>query len=267
MKEKEKKRSPLKDRPLRYAGQSLDEKIEEILLNLLYWFLLPGVAIILVIGDWIRFINPQPPERPILITIIAVILLAIGLFKIFRGIKEVNKLKMARDGEKLVAEELQTLLREGATVFHDIIGNKFNIDHVVVSKHGIFLIETKTYSKPVKKDAVISFDENQVYVDGQKVEREPIKQAKALSKWLQDLLTQTTGQKFPIHPVILFPGWYTDQTKRGQDFWILNPKALPKFISNEPVRIKDSDVHLISFHLSRYVRANEMSKSHVPPKN
>lgn len=267
MKEKNKKRSPLKEKPLRYAGQSLDEQIEDRLLDLLYWIFLPIVTLILVAGDWLRFLNPQPPERPILITIIALIFLGIGAFKIIRGLKEINRLKMARDGEKLVAEELQTLLREGATVFHDIIGNKFNIDHVVVSPHGIFLIETKTYSKPLKKDAVISFDEKQIYVDGIAVEREPIKQAKSLSKWLQDLLVQTTGKKFPIHPVILFPGWYTETTKRGQDFWVLNPKALPKFIANEALKIKDTDVHLIAYHLSRYVRANEMSKPYVPPKN
>lgn len=254
MKEKNKKRSPLRDRPLRYAGQSIDEKIEDILLDVLYWFLIPSITIILVIGDWIRFFNPQPPDRPILITIIAVVFICVSIFKVFRGVKEVNRLKMARDGEKLVAEELQTLLRDGTTVFHDIVSDKFNIDHVVVSKHGIYLIETKTYSKPVKKDSVISFDENHVYVNGQIVEREPIKQAKNLSKWLQDLLLQTTGKKFQIHPVILFPGWYTEQTKRGQDFWVLNPKALPKFIANEPARIKESDVHLIAYHLSRYVR-------------
>ncbi|MBI5351919.1 MAG: NERD domain-containing protein [Chloroflexi bacterium] len=258
MKQKNKKRSPLKDRPLRYAGQSLNEQIEDKLLDVLYWFLLPAITIILVVSEWIRFINPQPPQRPIFITIIAIIFLVIGVFKIFRGIKIVNRLKMARDGEKIVAEELQILLREGATVFHDVIGDKFNIDHVIISKHGIFLVETKTYSKPVKKESTITFDETQVYVDGHRVEREPIKQAKSLSKWLADLLLQTTGQKFPVRPVILFPGWYTDKIKKGQDVWILNPKALPTFISNEPITLKDTDVHLVAYHLSRYVRTYEV---------
>ncbi|MBL8102115.1 MAG: NERD domain-containing protein [Anaerolineales bacterium] len=255
---KTKKRSPLKDRPLRYAGQSLNEQIEDRLLDLLYWFFLPAMTIVLVIGEWFRFLNPQPAQKPILVTFVAIVLLGVGIFKIFKGIKEVNRLKMARDGEKIVAEELQTLLKDGATVFHDVIGNKFNIDHVIVSKHGIFLVETKTYSKPIKKDAVISFDENHLYVDGQKIQRGPIKQVKALVKWLQDLLLQTTGQKFPIHPVILFPGWYTEQIKRGQELWILNPKALPKFIANEPIKIKETDVHLIAYHLSRYIRTHEV---------
>jgi hypothetical protein len=257
MKTKPKKRSPLKDRPLRYAGQSLNELIDDKLLDSLYWFLLPGFTIILVVGDWIRFVNPQPLQRPILVTIIAVILLVVGIFKISRRLREINRLKMARDGEKIVAEELQILLKDGAAIIHDVVGDKFNVDHVIISKHGVFLVETKTYSKPIKKDTIITFDENQVYVDGRRVDREPIKQVKSLSKWLQDLLLQTTGQKFPIRPVILFPGWYTDRIKKGQDVWILNPKALPTFISNEPVILKDTDVHLITYHLSRYVRTHE----------
>ena len=129
-----------------------------------------------------------------------------------------------------------------------------------MSPHGIFLVETKTYSKPVKKDAKISFDENHVFIDGREYERNPIDQVRASTKWLQDLLKESTGIQFPIRPVILFPGWWTEPMKRGQNVWILNPKSLPKFISNEPIAIKETDVHLVAFHLSRYIRTFEPKK-------
>jgi hypothetical protein len=35
--------------------------------------------------------------------------------------------------------------------------------------------------------------------------------------------------------------------KRGQEVWILNPKALPTFVSNEPALLKDTDVYLSSW--------------------
>ncbi|MBE7534216.1 MAG: NERD domain-containing protein [Anaerolineales bacterium] len=254
MKSKPEKRSPLKDKPLRYAGQSLDEQIEEKAFDLLYWFLVPVITTILVIGDWVRFINPRPAQQPIVVTVAALILLVIGAFKFFRGKREIGRLKMARDGEKLVAEGLQEMIKQGATVLNDIQGDKFNIDHVVVSKNGIFLIETKTYSKPIKKDAKITFTNEKVFADGKLIDRTPIDQAKALAKWLQELLIQSCGTKFNIRPVVLFPGWFIEPMKRGQEVWILNPKALPTFISNEPATLKDTDVHLIAFHLSRYVR-------------
>ncbi len=257
MKTKTEKRSPLKDKPLRYAGQSLDEQIEDkALTTILNWFIFPGVVITLTVLEWVRYFHPLPAQ-PVLITVVAIIILVISTFKFVEGARGIKTLQMARDGERIVAEGLQELIKQGAAVLNDIQGDKFNIDHAVISPHGIFLIETKTYSKPAKKDPLITFDEENVYVDGRSVDRQPIRQAKALAKWLQELLEKSTGQRFFIQPVILFPGWYTEKMKKGQEVWILNPKALSTFIENEPIRLKDTDVHLITFHLSRYIRTFE----------
>jgi len=253
MKSKPEKKSPLKDKPLRYAGQSLNEQIEYKISEVLYWILVPCTITFFAIRDWFRFFNP-PPAHPIYITIMAVFVLAVGISKIIKEKKEINRLRMARDGERLVAEGLQEMIKQGATVLNDIQGDKFNIDHVIVSKHGIYLIETKTFSKPAEKEAKISFDNEHVFADGFLIDRNPIQQAKALAKWLQELLMQSTGIKFTIRPTVLFPGWFIEPMKRGQEVWILNPKALPTFISNEPILLKDTDVHLVTFHLSRYVR-------------
>lgn len=253
MKTKREKYSPLKDKPLRYAGQYLDEQIEDKRAELLYWFLVSFASIIVAIRDWLRFFDPRP-DQPIFITIFAIAVVAMGINKFFKERKEIAKLKMARDGEKLVAEGLEEMIKQGATVFNDIQGDRFNIDHVVVSKNGIYLIETKTFSKPNKKEAKITFNNEKVFADGLTIDRNPIQQAKSLAKWLQDLLMQSTGIKFPVRPVVIFPGWFVEPMKHGQEVWILNPKALPVFISNEPISLKDTDVHLIAFHLSRYVR-------------
>ncbi len=40
---------------------------------------------------------------------------------------------MARDGEKIVAEGLQEFIKQDAGILNDVRGNKFNIDHVVIS--------------------------------------------------------------------------------------------------------------------------------------
>ncbi len=254
MKSKSEKRSPLKDKPLRYAGQSLQDQIDNRAFDVLYWFLVSVGSLIFAIADWIRYLNPQQPSRPILITIVTIFLIGWAIYKFFIERNEIKRLRMARDGEKLVAEGLQEMIKQGATVLNDIQGDKLNIDHVVVSKHGIYIIETKTFSKPAKKEAKISFDNESVFADGFLIDRNPIQQARALAKWLQELLMQSTGVKFAIRPVVLFPGWFIDPMKRGQEVWILNPKALPTFISNEPVVLKDTDVHLAAFHLSRYIR-------------
>jgi hypothetical protein len=58
--------------------------------------------------------------------------------------KRIKELRLGRDGEKIVAEQLECLRESGAQVFHDVPGDGFNLDHVVISNHGIYAIETKT---------------------------------------------------------------------------------------------------------------------------
>lgn len=255
---KPKKRSPLKDKPLRMPGQSIDEQIGEREIDILTYIFYPATIIALIATKWVDSVIPKPSHSitvPSSISwLIFIAFLVYCAYRVYIARKTIDRLKMARDGERIVAEELQTLIKDGATVIHDVLANDFNVDHVVVSKHGVYLIETKTLSKPVKKEAKITFDAENIYVDGKAIERNPINQVKALSGWLQNLLKESTGIKFKIHQVVLFPGWFIEKMKGGEDIWILNPKALPVFISNEPVSLKDTEVHLIAFHLSRYVR-------------
>jgi len=261
MKSKTKKRSPLKEKPLRYAGQSIDAQIDDLRATALFYFMYPVFLLTYIFLRWIE--QTFPPSKssiaipPYIGTLFFFGVIAYCVIKLIQIFNKLKTLAMARDGEKIVAERLQELIKKDATVLNDIQGDKFNVDHVVISPHGIYLIETKTYSKPTKKDAVIFFDNENVYVDGRVVERKPIRQAKALSKWLQELLEKSTGLKLFVKPVVLFPGWFVEKMKGDEEVWILNDKALPTFIENEPIKFKDTEVHLIAFHLSRYIRTFE----------
>jgi len=172
-------------------------------------------------------------------------------------------MKMARDGEKAVGQYLDTLRKDGALVYHDIPGNGFNVDHVLISPHGVFVIETKTYSKPKTGQARITILKDTIRVNGYEVDRNPLTQVRSLAQWVNDLFLDTTGKKFPIRPVVLFPGWYVDKVKPTDDVWVLNPKALPVFVNNEPIKLKDEEVHLIAYHLSRHIRTFDPAKAIV----
>ena len=64
---------------------------------------------------------------------------------------------MARDGERDVAEYLNDLRKLDCYVLHDLPGKDFNIDHIIVSKQGVFAVETKTFSKSTEKNEIIVF--------------------------------------------------------------------------------------------------------------
>ena len=167
-------------------------------------------------------------------------------------------LKQGRDGEKVVGQYLDLLRDDHSRIFHDLLGDNFNLDHVLISPKGVYVFETKTYSKPIKGQAVIEYNGKELKYNRRIPDDKPLIQVKAASSWLENLLFESTGKKFKIKPVVLFPGWFIETTPEGKDadIWVLNPKALPSFIKNQPDSVSCSDVMLVAFHLSRFIRSN-----------
>ena len=79
-------------------------------------------------------------------------------------------------------------------MFHNLIGDGFNVDHVLIGPGGVFTVETKSYSKPASGPAEISFNGEQVAIGGWQLDRNPVIQARAQAGWLRALLKETTGR-------------------------------------------------------------------------
>ncbi len=250
-------KSPIKSKPLRNPGDSTNDKIYDVLLDeVLKYFIIALLLFLIAMMEWWHWYFNSPPS-PILSTIFALGAIAFSIYKFYKGLAKVKNLKLGRDGEKAVGQYLERLRSNGALLLHDFPGDGFNIDHVVVHASGIYAIETKTFSKPDKGEPRIVFDGESVTIFGKKPDRNPVTQARASSNWLREKLAESTGKKYVVRPVVLFPGWYIEPTAeaRNTDVWVLNPKALPSFIENSRHQIDEADVHLISSHLSRYARS------------
>jgi hypothetical protein len=83
-------------------------------------------------------------------------------------------------------------------VFHDIVGDGFNIDHVICAPSGIYTIECKTISKPVIGEAINKYDGKSIFIDGVKFDRDPLVQAKAQAEWLNSILSESAGKMLPM---------------------------------------------------------------------
>lgn len=250
-------RSPLKSKPRRNPGQSLDEEMARIVEEEGLSWAAALMAIVVLAGmEWLQWYL-DAPRRPLVFTGVAVGFAALVGFKLFGVRKRVRALKLGRDGERAVGQYLDDLREKGCRIFHDLRGEGFNVDHVIVSRHGVYTVETKTLSKPVGRDARVRFDGARLEVDGRQLDRDPLKQAQAQARWVSDLLTESTGRSYSVRPVIVFPGWYVTSDIRGgsEGAWVLNPRALPAFIEHEPSRISEEDVRLAAYHLSRHARA------------
>jgi hypothetical protein len=249
-------RSPLKEPLLRLPGQSIDEQMHRLFNEkLLSYGLFVLVFFLLGSFSWIQALN-RSQINPWLMSIVAAPVIAYYALRLWQTVKQLKNLKLGRDGERAVAEQLDVLKGQGAVVFHDLIADGFNLDHVVLSSRGIFVVETKTYSKPAKGSPSVIFDGKTLLVNGFEPERNPVTQAQANARWLGEMLRASTGKEYPVRPVVLFPGWFVEPFPKGSSIWVLNPQALSSFIEHEPTRINEGDLHMAAYHLARYIKAH-----------
>lgn len=255
--EVKKARSPLKVSPLRNPGQSLDEELQRIFLDsFLPYFLAPPLLVSFALIEWWRWYRPFPPS-PWVATGLAFITIIYSIYQVQKIRPKIHALKLGREGEKVVGQSLEELRSSGAIVLHDIKADGFNVDHIVISSKGIFVIETKTYSKPNGRDAKVLFDGKTVSVGGKSPSRDPVKQVVANTAWVQEMLKERTGRSFPARSVVLFPGWFVETagTHAHDRVWVLNPKALPAFIAQEKLTLSLEEIKTATCHLSQYIRS------------
>lgn len=246
--------SPLKDNPLHNPGQSLEHQIYNLIVDKLFAPLL----MLLVFGlfasfEWWTYYHPII-QKPVLSTVIFVLAVIYALWAFLRFKSKFVQLLLGLKGEKVVGQNLERLREQHYEVFHDLIGKGFNVDHVIIGPAGIFTVETKTYRKHHSDDKVV-FDGEFLLVNGKEPDRNPVIQARAQACWLRSILAESTGHKYDVRPVIVFPGWWVEQRPGStRKMWVLEPKALPSFLSHEPEVLPIDEIKLVSFHLSQFIR-------------
>ena len=255
--------SPLKSKPLRYAGQSCDEEID----NILHDKALPIIMMLIFILIqsfllWYIYFFNLPILYIAVISTIATIGFGIhAIIKIPKLIKMVNNYKLGRDGEKIVGQTLEEIRGKNARIFHDVIRNELNyscnIDHIIVSIKGIYVIETKTFSKNSNlKKNTITFDGADIFINGVNSNQNYVGQISASVSWLENILKDRLEKLYPIKGVLIFPEWWVEMKAEAKksDLWALNTKSLEFFLEKAPIQISHEDVKKISTEIKTYLK-------------
>ncbi len=107
------KRSPLKDKPLRNPGQSLEEQRQDLVNDYMLWPIVFALTMILFAAwEWVRYYRPQAPS-PVMASVIAVAALVFAAYRIYNALPRLHALKLGRDGEKAVGQFLERLRERG----------------------------------------------------------------------------------------------------------------------------------------------------------
>lgn len=144
-------------------------------------------------------------------------LLCLVTWIVWRMIHHIKARRRAVDGlraELTVAQSLAPLTAEGAMVFHDVPGEGYNLDHVVVAQGAVFAVETKSRRKPAASgsaSARVRYDNRQLFFPNGADEKS-VEQAAYQAKWLEKYLRDGGIQNVRVIPVLALPGWYVERT-------------------------------------------------------
>lgn len=233
----------------RLPGQALREeqdKIIDSLINEPAAIMFVG-WVVLVIECMHKFSKIAPSVW--LGAIVALCTTAYAIRKICTARNELRKYRRGEEGERVVAQAIeQDLIPLGYFAFHDIPlekdGRRFNIDHLLIGPNGIFVIETKNYTKPAKGSPEVRYDGKEILWSGIKhKDRDEISQAMSAALSAKTLISEIAGVNVYVHPVICAVGWYAKSTDLyGRPVLLTMEKTLKSTIPKVEARQHLSDI-------------------------
>lgn len=260
-------RPPLEFEYNRLPGESLSKRLEKNTENLLWRFLLsfatPLAGVIVVFaGFYFAYPNVSSPVLYTSLGLAFLIALAIACWSLVDACLRNARIEQGLHGERIVADFLRPLEREGWRVFHDVPahqnGKDFNLDHVAIGPNGVALVETKTRSKEKaiegRKDYLVSFDGKQLLWPWGTSTSE-LEQLKRQREWLENWIFDRTGITVPVSPILVIPGWWTETTVATARTKVTNHKTVCQAIQgNGKETLDPKTIDLLSRQLESLCR-------------
>lgn len=267
------RRNPLTKGLLRGPGHTLREQVEEIRLDVMTYLAIcssmPLFAVVVYVLN--RHLTPSPSgPHALWYILIGIGALGFGAYKLVGLVKRARNLSLGLEAETAIGQELNLLMKDGFSVFHDVPGDKaFNIDHVVVGRRGVFAVETKGRAKPTRVESGeghrVEHRDGKLFFPGW-VEAAPLEQARRNADWLRKWLTGAVGVPVDAKPVLMLPGWYIE-TKSKPVVAVMNGTNCRKYFLNAGnAELSEQLVRQIEYQLDTRCRDVE-PRSYRPLKD
>lgn len=227
------RRSPLQSRKIGHIpGQQLLDRIEKHQQEVNFGLDVMMIALPMVFLIWATLEIDWNKVRFGAVEVIFIIgwasAFAYGFWQYRRHYRQREKAKDGLLAERVTGMQLNRLMADGCAVLHDLPGDGFNIDHVVIAPRGVYAVETKSFRKP--KDARPG-EAAKVVFDGASLDfsdfqtRKPLEQSRQQAQWLSRFLRETLGESIRVEPAVALPGWFVEKTEAGKasDVFVFTP--------------------------------------------
>lgn len=219
--------------PLRYAAAQpgralrhrLDQAFSSLFLNGALGPLISLAPLVYGMGRML-FVDKQDWVEWALYGLLSTLLVLAFSLLLVRDYQRIRRLKLGLACELAVGQELERLIRPDAHpyyVFHDVPTDSFTIDHVVVTPHGVFVVETRARTVPISSDGR---ELNTVAVERERLrfpywqERRPLHKTRQGVNWLSQWLEQRCGVPVPVQGVLVLPGWDINNDEAAPDILV-----------------------------------------------
>lgn len=258
--------SPLTKNMIRPPGYTLGKKVdglnEDISFHLMFLMAIPLLLFSLHVSQSYFADEPESFLRIATSGLTGLGMVVFIGYRLRRYLEECRRLRLGHEGEMFTGEELNRLMLEGCRVFHDIQFPYGNIDHVVVSRSGVYSVNTKMRGKPKvgegRAEVVVDHPKGMIRFPDWNYEI-PLRQLETEAKWLSQHLGSATGMTIRVEPILAIPGWYIkDRIGRGSVF-VINPQNPKKFFVQKRLLFDEDQVQRIAHQLEQMCRDVEPS--------
>lgn len=260
--------------PLREPGQALryrlDQAFSSLFLNGALGPIISLAPLVYGMGRML-FVNRQEWVEWALYGLLSTLLVLTFSLLLVRDYQRIRRLKLGLACELAVGQELKRLIRPEAHpyyVFHDIPTDSFTIDHVVVTPHGVFVLETRARALAIGSDGR---ELNKVAVERERLrfphwnERRPLHKTRQAVSWLSQWLEQRCGIPIPVRGVLVLPGWEIDTTESTGDILVVSGERLSKQLTDlKPSTLSDPIHDKIIYLLMERARLVELRHLRQP---
>ncbi|MBZ9567277.1 nuclease-related domain-containing protein [Modicisalibacter tunisiensis] len=245
-------RSPIDAHPLREPGQALRDRLDHAFTGLFLNGALGPIVILapltygmgrMIVTDasiWLEWA---------VYGLICSALVLLFCLLLIRDFQRIRRLKLGLACELAVGQELERLIRpedHPYFVFHDIPSDTFTIDHVALTPHGVFVIETRARTFPLDASGQPQCD---VAVESQRLrfpgwsERQPLRKTRQAAEWMRHWLARECNADIPVRGVLVLPGWRIDLEKAPPGLDVVNGENLTRRLIDTPLGPLDPATH------------------------
>ncbi len=259
-----KRANPLTADLLRPAGHTLQKQINDLQIDLFsQLFVTPLLMMMMALFMMLQSYLLHQKISGVVMSFVGVMLLGLfihGMTKSYKMMKRLQHLKLGYFCELAVGQELEQIVRPQQSpyrVYHDIPFDGFNIDHLIISPNGVFVIETKGRSKPIN-DGTKQFKvrvENDALHFPHHVETEPLLQVRRNITSVRNWLNSATGTEVPVGGILVLPGWFVDLRQKATAPYVISGAALPKVLPQLKVgALEQAHIQAIAHQVEQRVR-------------